>query len=427
MDEPAVKRARIHEHSLTHAPEYFEAERVAKMMKTDNCVGRVVNRHSYMEEQIVKEAQESRDIRAANEIRFLLREQGREPWKIGQLDLPDFYLRLSDPETKMDFDVTVRDPDTLGPVLRQVYEQHAKPSPFGDLEKNLTVFDDQVRKGRELTAELVTLDANTLDAVLVLWKEEMDSFPVRVEPHKLVLYGPGDHFAEHTDTPAPGLVGSFVLGLFDDADGGGLVVDDSARSEQKASFGRYWAFRPDLYHEVKEITGGLRCALTFKIFARQPCESSHDHDCPAELHFLCRELATHLQTLVEVGEGTAGVILTQQYASSETCFGGDDFLLFCAATHVPNLVSVQNCPVRIHLEASDEGRDDVEVESVKVHVLGDFRLEINFYAVSNVRGECFRRERSHGGYTGNETAPSTESAIYLHRVLVITARVGDSE
>lgn len=180
-----------------------------------------------------------------------------------------------------------------------------------------------------------------------------------------------------------------------------------------------------MYHEVKEITGGLRCALTFKVFGERPPDFGVT-PCPAEQHFLCRDLAVQLQTLVEVNEGTVGLLLTQQYSSSETCLGGDDFLLFCATTHLRGLVCIENYPVRIHLEASNEGRSSFEPESVRVHVLGDAKVEtdeINFYAVDNFRGECFRKERCRGGYTGNETAPSTESAIYLHRVLVITVEL----
>ena len=52
-----------------------------------------------------------------------------------------------------------------------------------------------------------------------LWAEHFWPRAVRVEPYKLNVHGPGDRFAAHKNTPASGLMSTFLLGLGDTSDG----------------------------------------------------------------------------------------------------------------------------------------------------------------------------------------------------------------
>ena len=141
------------------------------------------------------------------------------------------------------------------------WHSHAKVSGYGDVREQVTKVDKNVRQAKEIPASEFSVDPELLERIADLWDQNF--FPntgVRVEPYKIHLYGPGDHFSVHHDTPQQGLVGTFLLGLGDTTRYGGLTVDGEGH---RADEGHWCAFYPDVPHKIKEIDGH-RAAIAFK-------------------------------------------------------------------------------------------------------------------------------------------------------------------
>jgi hypothetical protein len=97
--------------------------------------------------------------------------------------------------------------------------QSAPVSPFGHVASQETLIDPSVRHARELIAPSnLSVNPFLLNHLAQLWSKYMLPRRVRVETYKLNIYGPGGHFAPHRDTPAPGLVGTILIGLVDTSD-----------------------------------------------------------------------------------------------------------------------------------------------------------------------------------------------------------------
>lgn len=213
-----------------------------------------------------------------------------------------------------------------------VYGSWAKSS-FGDLTKRMTRTDAVVRSSRECqfkaSDELIehlehsvcwskdhesACVAEKQNPELVDVFDRMDyepskhslaSVPFVVEPHKALLYGPGDHFQQHVDTPVSVdrkvRVGTLVLEFCtNDVKGGDLflcrtinvmalrpfmlysadgavpvhkshnadyddVKEEEGRLDYKAVF-----FSGNTPHEVTMVRAAYRLSFTFHVFLRDP-------------------------------------------------------------------------------------------------------------------------------------------------------------
>jgi hypothetical protein len=163
-----------------------------------------------------------------------------------------------------------RIPSTL---LKQLYEK-ASNSGFGNVKTQTTDYDSSVRDAKEITSESFTVDKHLLLHIAEEWgKNNMTPSRVRVEPYKINFYAaPNGSFKEHRDTPQENLVGSALLGLFDNSnESSGLILHTSETSKEKwrASAGSFICFYPSVLHEVLPVTTGLRVSLSFKVFYDQ--------------------------------------------------------------------------------------------------------------------------------------------------------------
>lgn len=88
-------------------------------------------------------------------------------------------------------------------------------------------------------------------------------------PYKLNVYGKGGFFKSHVDSPTePGMIGTVVVALPSEHEGGELIVDKkeiSFSSKSKESLIQYAAFFSDLPHEIKPVTSGFRITITFRL------------------------------------------------------------------------------------------------------------------------------------------------------------------
>ncbi|TCD68159.1 hypothetical protein EIP91_011437 [Steccherinum ochraceum] len=114
------------------------------------------------------------------------------------------------------------------------------------------------------------------DAIL---EGDQATLPIKAEPYKINVYGPGSFFKAHKDTPrAENMFGSLVLIYPTTHSGGSLVFRDngdewtfdSAAAVQVNSVSTpcigYAAFFADVEHEVLPVQTGYRVTLTYNLY-----------------------------------------------------------------------------------------------------------------------------------------------------------------
>lgn len=197
-------------------------------------------------------------------------------------------------------------------------ECHCSPSPYGDLTTMTTRYDPSVRSALELRHKDVadgpgeayfTLEArprrlsasSDKPTTHVQLEQAVASESawiaagvagrsVRAVPQKLNIYGPGDHFKRHVDTPVgdrPAMLGTALVALNSHFKGGKLVVDAPGAPGQRTavappgsslSTSLVWApsdswgtpmvtFFGDCPHEVTPVTSGHRITLSFALYS----------------------------------------------------------------------------------------------------------------------------------------------------------------
>ena len=223
------------------------------------------------------------------------------------------------------------------------WHSHAKVSGYGDVREQVTKVDKNVRQAKEIPASEFSVDPELLERIADLWDQNF--FPntgVRVEPYKIHLYGPGDHFSVHHDTPQQGLVGTFLLGLGDTTRYGGLTVDGEGH---RADEGHWCAFYPDVPHKIKEIDGH-RAAIAFKLFRTSEVDEADAKETDTSV-----AVRQQVSQLVGTMEAPFGILLQRKYCLGTTSFTGFDAVLVNAARTLPG-VDVRHLPIILQSSAN---------------------------------------------------------------------------
>jgi predicted 2-oxoglutarate/Fe(II)-dependent dioxygenase YbiX len=188
--------------------------------------------------------------------------------------------------------------------LQQLYES-AVPASFGLGKK--TVLDPNYRSARTLATDNFAInlrpDAALLDQIQELMvksstnnnEEDVDQSYVQAELYRVNIYGPGDFFKEHQDTPqtsGKGHFGSLVYCLSTEFEGGAFVIrspkgeekrfdwaakfaaSKSASTTTTAANVEFVAFLSDLPHWIEPVTSGYRVTVTFHLFQEQIKQST---------------------------------------------------------------------------------------------------------------------------------------------------------
>lgn len=285
---------------------------------------------------------------------------------------------------------------------------YCRPAPFGDLDTQTTVIDPSVRSALELPAldhlspsatplpdepqyafELCWVTARTNEhgkpgePTAVSWVEVQERrmqetiqalltpSDVRFVPYKLSIYGPGDFFKPHVDTPViepSRMLGTAVVCLPSAFKGGDLVIRPPSGSDTAGSSGTrlspaepasgsgpvtvswqnegdlvkkglpYVAFFGDCDHEVQPVTEGQRVTLALAMLAEEKKEKRRDRygddvddggdKCQADALKSIVQQLQHRPALAE----TAGILLSHKYTASAMeegveCMKGSDRLL----------------------------------------------------------------------------------------------------
>ncbi|KAK0434258.1 uncharacterized protein EV420DRAFT_420033 [Desarmillaria tabescens] len=147
-------------------------------------------------------------------------------------------------------------------------------------------FDETYRKSKKLDTTQFSSNfdlraTNILDQVqadLVEGQDEIQKV-LRSELYKLNVYGKGDFFKAHKDTPrAENMMGSLVIVFPTPHEGGSLVLRQDgqewvfsaermlAESTPETPVISYIAFYSDVEHEVLPLTSGVRVTLTYNLY-----------------------------------------------------------------------------------------------------------------------------------------------------------------
>ena len=150
----------------------------------------------------------------------------------------------------------------------------ARPAPYGRGER--TLLDPAVRDALQIGADQVTLQGEPWERLRASFLEAVAAdmgladADLVLEPLKLLVYGPGGHFAEHADTEkTPGMVASLALILPGPYEGGALAIEHGGERLTAGRGGsplwRWAAWYADCRHRLEAVESGVRIALTFAI------------------------------------------------------------------------------------------------------------------------------------------------------------------
>ncbi|KAH9923766.1 uncharacterized protein BXZ73DRAFT_50793 [Epithele typhae] len=210
------------------------------------------------------------------ELRAKLAE--KPPFCSGIFALPPEQLQLyygKQDHKFIDFSTAVDNPDIVAELAAA-----CQPAKFG--RNNETVLDETYRKAGKMDREdfLMRFDATesgllrVVHATLLASVKEMHS--IRAELYKLNVYGEGEFFKAHADTPlGTNMVGSLVLCLPTAHEGGALFLRHGGKEwmfDANALLGgrtdalAYVAFFSDVEHEVAPVLSGHRVTVTYNLF-----------------------------------------------------------------------------------------------------------------------------------------------------------------
>jgi hypothetical protein len=177
--------------------------------------------------------------------------------------------------------------------------KYCVPAPYGDLDSESTVINQEVRNCLELSAESFSLEEENgqdplLEVKQMISQELAHGNEISLVPHRLNIYKKGGHFQEHVDTPrdSANMIGTLIICLPIEYVGGQLNIREpaymnvsrgkninlesikfvhefdpirnkSARIEKK--YLSWVAIYGDCVHSVYQVQRGNRVTLTFDI------------------------------------------------------------------------------------------------------------------------------------------------------------------
>ena len=355
----------------------------------------------------------------------------------------------------------------------------AAVSGFGNVKKQKTEVDPEIRNAREITAKHFKVPKDVIELVKKTWEARFVPSHVRVEPYKIHMYGPDGRFLPHRDTPEQGLVGTFLLGLGDTtsrSDKPNLrVADETFRADERA----WVAFYPDVDHEVTTLKSGYRAVLAFKLFRDDDAsiipddvetrselgvstEVNEDGKALEEAFGEARmpEAVEIIQEILEDIPLPVGLHFTHKYPRGMKEPNGFDAMLLQAAENLPH-IDTRLLPVLIDehvvLRMSTETYDNPDASSAVAEVfpLTDIHIDflegkitkaevlndetgawvanhqtIPFYSVCSAPryssrdikpGEMLQQQSDQVDWTGNEAREEDDHSIYMTYSIVLTA------
>ena len=218
----------------------------------------------------------------------------------------------------------------MGDIEREDVERWynaAKNSGFGNVSAQETQQNPMIRSSRELDATQFNVEQTTLDFIAEIWARHLTPQKVNVQPYKLVIYGPGDHFTWHKDTPETNLCGTFLISIFSDCAPRDVfeILQNGVSKTWHHELHEWCAFYPDTPHRVSPLVSGYRAILSFKVFAQDSDFITEDlaREKSLKMDGLLDEIAKSTRTIKSLG-----ILLKHHYGyNSKSVYGCDEILL----------------------------------------------------------------------------------------------------
>lgn len=140
---------------------------------------------------------------------------------------------------------------------------------------NQTVFDENVRKAREIEGSRIRIKNFDIQKNL---DNLSAKFGVKLSAklYKLVLYQKGGHFGYHLDSVHKNShIATLLIGLPIEYEGGNLKVNypnDSSKFKTFKLYNNLVAFYTDCEHSISQVLDGTRVALQYDLYAEQDGE-----------------------------------------------------------------------------------------------------------------------------------------------------------
>ena len=323
-------------------------------------------------------------------------------------------------------------------MLKDLY-RHAIPAKYGDQQKLETVYNPDVRSSREITD--FTVSNNLINKIEQLWKTYF-YLNVIAKPYKINLYGPGDFFSEHKDTPDKGLIGTFLVGLGEygtDYRYNGLVVD---KIQWRSHINNWCAFFTDRPHKVYKLPEeAYRASIAFKIYVKDPSINIVDVRIIEPSMKIARKLAKLMNE-----EDQFGLILSHGYSVNENALKGIDMIFVKAVKLLPevqyHIIPIMNAVKGYYPCEGDNSSIEYSskvyplTSDVIDYVLGErnnytqlLSSKIHFYVLDEYpKYYCWKDQSQEAAeFTGNESRPGEEDSMYISRAIIVTKWYPDYE
>lgn len=334
--------------------------------------------------------------------------------------------------------------------------QYSKPSSFGRGEE--TIYDENVRKGREICANELS---SPLTGIYLYYELRKKLFPnphynIKFVFNKLAIYEEGGHFDVHRDTiHSDDHQGTLLIEVRSPHTGGDLILQHNgeefrwslATNENNNSL-KWIAFYTDVQHRVEPVTSGVRMVLQYDIHVSNEIERDRNDENYGETFFGSRpqypesfsnELPSKLLAALE------------EFVNDDKSISFPMFHLYCDSQLVPNRLKsndyqlftilinagycVQLIPVSVHATSDyfegtyeDEGKYDILPISTTLdsYILEEDKIvEVEMKQFpKNVEYCATGFEQVHelvhfyyAEHAGNEAAPGEYR--YFHSVFVV--------
>jgi hypothetical protein len=353
-----------------------------------------------------------------------------------------FNLHITRPGCEYDgpVDTTTEGTEAFAKLLPD-WLKHAAVSGFGDVRTQETRVDSKVRNACEISADQFSVDQELIERIQATWSTHFVPRKVRAVPYKIHLYGPGGLFKSHRDTPEKDLVGTFLVGIYDNMIQGALRIQDERESSKACD---WVAFHPDVPHSISMLPSKkYRAAIAFKIFHDNDNGSDSDSGILSDLQDRCK-------TILERMQPPYGILMDRQYCMGTSKLSGFDAVLL-ASTLSREDIRVYTLPVVTEFSSIRYDTEYSSLESsfstsvyplTEAHVdylLGDTKKageamqwlqgveEVPFYYVAlSQTAVTWKKDSEEGAeHTGNESRPGSEDSVYLSYAMLVLPTVTD--
>lgn len=189
--------------------------------------------------------------------------------------------------------------------LPDIFKQLATEACHGDIEKQETVVDTKVRKGKDLSADNIKVNHEVIRSLKAMFSQKFRMSNIKVVPYKINYYEDGDFFTSHRDHPEKDLIGTILFHIAGDEKS--FFINEEMWD---ATYQNVCMFFTDVPHEVKPVKN-YRETMSFKVYATAEAPSG-------ELTEKEKEIYNRLTS------GTCGVVLQNGYTVTDENYKGVD-------------------------------------------------------------------------------------------------------